>query len=222
MKGTYTLKVTNPGDAPAQNITVIYNMPSGFKFEKADQGGQPDLPGRMVKWFIPEVAPGQSKEVKVELTAIQAGDQTHKVIANAARGIKAEQELITKVEGIPACVMQVTNTPKTVEVGSDTSYQITLTNSGSKAETDVKLICTVSPLVRVKSVQAETGVKYEIKGNEVIFEPIAKLHPKSQAIFKIIVTTTGEGVARFHGSFTAGSLIDPVVQDEVTTVYRGD
>src|SRR5439155_14158073 len=38
-KAVYTIKITNPGDAPAANVTVSDVIPAGFKFVAADGGG---------------------------------------------------------------------------------------------------------------------------------------------------------------------------------------
>ena len=72
-KAVYTLKVTNPGDAPAANVFLTEVVPPGFKFVHADSGGQHDEATRSVKWFVGELGPGQSKEVKCEAAGDGAG-----------------------------------------------------------------------------------------------------------------------------------------------------
>src|SRR5579864_2542226 len=60
-KATYTIKVANPGDAPAANVAVNVLVPAGFKFMTADNGGRHDFSTRTVQWFLGEVGPGQSR-----------------------------------------------------------------------------------------------------------------------------------------------------------------
>ena len=64
---------------------------------------------------------------------------------------KTEKSIATKVEGLSALAMEVTDTDDPVEVGTDTSYEIRVTNTGSKDETDVKLVCVIPPQMKFKS-----------------------------------------------------------------------
>ena len=216
-KATYTLKVTNPGDAPATNVFITETIPSGFKFHQADGGGQHDDATRSVKWFIGELGAGQTKEVKVELIAMVQGEFTHKVIAHASRGMKSEQELKTAIEGLSAIQMELVDTEDPVQVGDDTSYEIKVTSTGTKAETDVKLICTIPTQLKLKSVQGP--VKYDVVGNEIIFQALPRLAPKADVVYKVTVTAVNKGDARFKASLTTSSVVDPVVKVESTKVY---
>lgn len=216
-KAVYAFKVTNPGDAPAANVFITQLVPSGFKFVQADANGQHDESSRSVKWFVGELGAGESREVKVELLATSQGEFTHKVVAHSARGMKAEQELKTVVEGISAISMEVVDTDDPVEVGADTSYEIRIANTGTKAESDVKLVCAIPPQMKLKSV---TGpARYEMVGNDVVFQSLPRLAPRADAVFKVTVTAVAKGDARFKTSLTTASLVEPVTKVEVTKVY---
>ena len=76
-KAVYTLKVTNPGDAPATNVMVSDVIPAGFKVTAASDGGRHDFSTRAVSWFLGEIGPGQAKEVRVEVQAITIGEHKH-------------------------------------------------------------------------------------------------------------------------------------------------
>ncbi|WP_020472492.1 CARDB domain-containing protein [Zavarzinella formosa] len=217
-KATYAFKVTNPGDAPAVNVVVTEMIPAGFKFISADNGGQHDFATRTVKWFVGEIPAGQTKEVKTDLMAVGTGDFNHKVMASAARGIKTEKDITTKVEGLSAMLMEVLDTEDPVEVKADTAYEIRITNTGSKFENDVKLVCTIPPQMKFKDAQGP--VKYEIIGNEVVFQTLPKLAPRADASFKVIVTAVAKGDARFKATLTSGGLTEPVTKQESTRVYE--
>jgi uncharacterized repeat protein (TIGR01451 family) len=216
-KGTFTFKVTNPGDAPATNVFITEVIPTGFKFVAADNGGQHDFATRTVKWFVGELAAGQAKEVSVELLATTTGDFTHKVVANGSRGIKAEKEHPTKIEGVSALLMELIDTEDPIEVKTETTYEIRITNTGSKLENDVKLVCTIPAQMKFKA--AKGPVKYEVIGNEVVFTTIPKLGPREDATFKITVEGVVKGDARFKASLTSGGLTQPVIKEESTRVY---
>ena len=216
-KGTFVIKLTNPGDAPATNVYVGHAIPEGFKFVSADNGGQHDFATRTVKWFVGEVKPGDSTEVKVELVATGLGDFTHKAAAMAARGIRAEKTLATKVEGLSAIMMEVVDTEDPVEVNSPTSYEIRVTNTGSKTEEDLKMVCVIPAQLKFKSATGPT--KFDVVGNEVVFQPLGKLAAKADVTYKLVVTAVAAGDARFKATLTTATLTTPVVKEEATRVY---
>ena len=57
-KAVYSLKVTNPGDAPASNVTIGDLVPEGFKVLAASEGGRHDFTTRTVSWFLGEIGRG--------------------------------------------------------------------------------------------------------------------------------------------------------------------
>ena len=216
-KAVYTFKVTNPGDAPASNVTISDVLPEGFKFLGADNGGRHDFSTRSVAWFLGEVGPGQTREVKMEVLAINPGEHQHKVTAQASRGLKVEGEILTRVEGLSAMLMEVVDVEDPVEVSAETAYEIRVTNTGSKTETDVKLVCTVPPQMQFKSAQGP--VRFQQTGSEIVFDPLPKLAPRADAIYRIVVVATGKGDARFKAQLTSTNLVEPVIKQESTRVY---
>ena len=216
-KAVYTFKVTNPGDAPAGNVFVSEVLPAGFKFVAADGGGQHDPSTRQVKWYVGDLGPGQSKEIKLELMAVNAGDHMHKVMAAGSRGVRAERELATKVEGLSAILMELVDVDDPVEVGSETAYEIRITNTGSKVETEIKLLCSVPPQFEVKTAQGP--VKFQQEGSEVVFDVLPQLAPRADVTYKVMVKAKTKGDARFKAQLTTSSLVEPVVKVESTRVY---
>ena len=216
-KAVYTVKVTNPGDAPATDVVVSHLVPTGFKFAAADAGGRFDAASRSVRWAVGEVGPGQAKELKCELVATGTGDFTHTVAAAGARGVKAEKTVATKVEGLSALGMEVADTDDPVEAGSDTTYEIRVTNTGSKDETDVKLVCTIPPQMKFKA--ADGPGRFEVTGGEVVFDTVKRLPARGDVVYKVTVTAKQKGDARFKATLTAGGLSEPVTRQESTRVY---
>src|SRR5260221_8996924 len=155
-------------------------VPTGFKFHQADNGGQYDNVARSVRWFIGELAAGQSREVKVELHAVAQGVFTHRVVAHAANGMKTEQDLKTVVEGIASVSMDVIDTEDPVEVGTDTVYEIRIANSGTKAESEVKLVCNLPSQFKLKTVSGPA--RYEVVGSEITFQSLPLLAPRADAV----------------------------------------
>jgi uncharacterized repeat protein (TIGR01451 family) len=216
-KALYTLKVTNPGDAPATNVTVSDVVPAGFKVLAASDGGRHDFSTRTVSWFLGEIGAGQTREVKMEVQAINPGEHKHKATAVAARGLRSESELMTRVEGLSALLLEMVDTEDPIEVNGDTAYEIRVTNTGSKTETDIKIVATIPDKMQFKSSQGP--VRFREEGKTIVYEPIERLAPRADAIFRINVKALEPGTVRFKIQMTSTNLVEPVIKMEATRIY---
>lgn len=216
-KATYKITVTNPGDASAANVLVHDALPGGFKYINSDNGGRYDQATRTVSWFVGEIGAGQTRELNVELQATNAGEFVHEVTAQAARGLKANHKLPVKVEGISAILLSVVDLEDPIEVGGETIYEIRITNTGTKTETDIKLVCEIPDKMSFKSANGPTG--YTPNGNEVVFAPLQQLGPRSDAVYRITVKATTAGIAHFKSRITSAILVEPVHKEEATRIY---
>jgi uncharacterized repeat protein (TIGR01451 family) len=217
-RAVYAIKVSNPGEAPAVNVFVTHLVPEGFKFVSADNGGSHEAGIRLVKWFIGDLAPGQSKEVKVELQTISAGEHTHKVVASGGRTMRTEKELVTRVEGQSEVLLEVTDLDDPIEVGGETAYEVKVSNTGSKTETKLQVICTLPSQLEFKSAQGP--VQFRQAGGEVVFEAVPELAPHGELVFKVLVKAKAKGDARFRARLTSTNLPEPVEKVESTHVYE--
>jgi uncharacterized repeat protein (TIGR01451 family) len=216
-KAVYTITLSNPGDASATQVNVSHAVPAGFKFVSADAGGRFDLAGRTVRWAVGELPAGETKELKCELMATATGEFTHSVVGTGARGVRAEASTATCVEGLSALSMVVIDSDDPVEVGTETTYEVRVTNTGSKDETDVKVVCTIPPQFEFK---AATGPgRFEVAGGEVVFDAVKTLKARADATYKVTLTAKEKGDARFKATLTAGGLSEPVMKQESTRVY---
>jgi uncharacterized repeat protein (TIGR01451 family) len=216
-KGLYTLKVTNPGDAPATNVTVSDVVPNGFKVLAASDGGRHDFSTRAVSWFLGEIAPGQTRQVQLEVQAINPGEFVHKATAIGARGLHAESQCSTKVEGLSALLIELADIEDPIEVGGETGYEIRITNTGTKTETDIKVIAVVPDKMEFKNAQGP--VKFHQDGKELVFEPIEKLAPKADAIYRVNVKALDAGTVRFKIQVTSANITEPIIKMESTRIY---
>jgi uncharacterized repeat protein (TIGR01451 family) len=216
-KALYTLKVRNPGDAPARNVTVSHLVPEGFKVLAASDGGRYDLSTRTVSWYLGEIGPGQAHEVKLEAQAVNPGELKHKANVVGSRGLNAESECTTRVEGLSALMLEMVDTEDPIEVGSETAYEVRITNTGSKVETNIRLAAVIPDKMEFK--HAIGPVRFHAEGKTIVFEPLEKLAPRADAIFRINVKAVDPGIVRFKVQMTSTSLTEPVIKMEATRIY---
>jgi uncharacterized repeat protein (TIGR01451 family) len=214
-----TFKVTNPGTAPANHVTLTEQVPLGFKVVAASNNGRHDFVSRSVVWFLGDLAAGDTKEVALELVAINPGEYKHQAVVTAARGLHAEGELVTRVEGLPALLMELVDTDDPVEVGKETSYEIRVTNTGTKTETNLQLTCTLPEQMQFKAAKGAANSGFKMEGRDLVFATLPKLAPRADAIYRVTVRCTAPGDMRFQARVRADGLALPVLREESTRVY---
>jgi uncharacterized repeat protein (TIGR01451 family) len=218
-QGIYVLKVTNPGNATATNVTIVDQVPQGFKFVDASGGGRHDFTSRTVSWFLGDLPAHQSKEVNLQLMAVNIGEYKHMATAHAARGLQADAEAETRVEGLSAVLVELVDLDDPVEVGANARYELRITNTGSKTETNIQVVCTLPEKMELWGAQGPANCHHRVEGKEVIFDSLPKLAPRADAIYRVNTRPTAPGDVRFRARVKADSLAEPVNKEESTKVF---
>jgi uncharacterized repeat protein (TIGR01451 family) len=215
----YAVKVTNPGSATANHVTLSDIVPAGFKVVGATDGAHHDFATRTVVWFLGDIAAGESKEVKLDLLAINPGEYKNQGVATAARGLRATSDIFTRIEGLPGLQMELVDLEDPVEMGKEMSYEVRLSNTGTKTETNVQLVCTMPEKMDLRGARCSAGVPFRVQGRDIIFGVIPKLAPRADVIYRVNVRSLAAGDVRFQARVRADSLETPVLREESTRVF---
>jgi uncharacterized repeat protein (TIGR01451 family) len=148
---------------------------------------------------------------------IEAGEQKLRVEGHAQQNLRSEDEEVIVVEAIPQLVFEIVDEADPIEVGADTVYQIRVTNEGSKAATNVQVAAALP--AELKPVAADGATRGGVQGQTVIFEPLGKLAPQAEAIFKVQATGMRTGDYTIRVQVTSDDLQTPVTKEEPTRVY---
>jgi hypothetical protein len=218
----YTLKVTNPGSAPAHGVEVHELIPPGFKFHQANLGGKFNEQTRIVTWSLGDLQPGQAADVAVNVVPIEAGE--HRIVAQAktTRGLKSDVEMRTLVEGLSSLLIDVTHVDDPIEVGAESAFEIRLVNTGTKMESNVQVVCILPDQLGFRGAKCSTTLRYRQEGQQLIFEPLTKLAPKADVIFRVQVKGLAPGDVRFRTRISADGLKEPMVREESMRIYSDD
>ncbi|MBP7933599.1 MAG: DUF11 domain-containing protein [Phycisphaerae bacterium] len=210
----YKITVTNTGDAPAKDTTLVDTVSGVGEFVKASDGGQ--SAGGKVTWSLGTLEPGASKSVELTLVGQKAGTIKDDAVATAycAQG---QASASTEVKGVPAILLEVVDVSDPIEVGADETYIITVTNQGTADDTNIRIECTLP--AEEDYVSAEGPTKFKAEGKTVSFEPLATLAPKAKATYRVVVKGTKEQDVRFKTSMTSDMLKSPVEETESTHIY---
>lgn len=219
-EATYQVSVANAGTAPAQHVELVAYLPEGLKFISANNSGRFDPNTRAVYWQMDELPVSQHGTCELVTLPVAAGQFNLKVRSVAQRGLVSEKEQPVVVEGLAAVQFQLSHTKDPLEIGGETTYEISVINQGSKASANLQIAVYLPPELRPLS--AEGPTKYTIQDNKVLFESLPKLAPKSVAAFRVRAKGIRPGDLRVRCQLLTDEMQQPVVKEESTRVYADE
>jgi len=211
---TYDITVTNQGDGPAKDLVVADVIPNGAAFVSASDGGK--LVGGKAVWNLGTLAAGASKKISVELKLAKIGTVVNKATAKAYCAT-ASAEARTSVVGIAAILLEVIDLDDPIEVGSNETYVISVTNQGSAVGTNVRVVATLP--AEMDYVSSSGPTRAGVNGKIITFIPLARLEPKSTVKYKVFTKGIIAGDLRFHIRLESDQMSSPVMETESTHVY---
>ncbi len=212
----YTVLVENAGTAPARDIELVAFLPRGMKFVGSNNHGQYDPQQHAVYWSLEELPPAEIGAVEVSALPIEPGEQKLRVEGRASLGLSDAAEQAVTVEGLAELSFEIADSADPIEVGSETIYTVRVTNRGSKAAANVQLVCALPP--EMQPVSGEGPTRVGVSGQQVACEPIARLAPDSEAVYKIRVVGLRGGDHRIRVQIGSADT-EPILKEEGTRVY---
>ncbi len=214
----FTIELANSGSAPASGVVVTDQLPEGLEFVATSEGGAHDPATRTVRWQLDAVPPAQKRTLWVKVLAKAPGDLVTRATAQATRGRELRAEAAVRVEGMAALVCEVVDLENPIEVGAETTYEIRVFNQGTAPSTGVQVIAN---LPRGLTAKGATGpVPYHVQGQQVVFEPLPKLAPRADTVYRVRLAGLEAGDLRVKVLLTSDQVRVPVCQEEVTHVYN--
>lgn len=212
----YRVTVRNVGQCDASGAVVRAAVPAGSKFISADGGGRID--GGNVVWDLDRLPAGKASTFTMKVRPAGVGTAT--VAASAAANCvpTATTECATEVVGIPAILLEVVDTVDPVEVGSETTFNVVVTNQGSTADGDVKVIGVLPPSLQFVSGSGATAVSGS--GQTVTLAPLGSLAPGARAEWRIVVKAKSVADARSRWEMTSDHFKTPVIETESSNLYE--
>ena len=212
---TYTITVTNTGDAVAKDTVLVDTLPANAQFVKASEGGTASA--GTVTWQLGTLAPNASKTVTISLMATSIGTIRNAATATAYCA-KASAQAATLVKGIPAILLECADLQDPIEVGAQETYEIVVTNQGSSVGTGIVIKCVLPP--EQTFISASGPTKGTAAGQAVTFAPLNALAPKAKATYRVVTKGIKAGDTRFTVVLTSDQMTSPVQETESTHIYE--
>lgn len=212
----YEITVFNKGDGPAQNTIIEDIIPPGVTNIEATTGAQ--FSGAKLIWELGTLEPNTSKKVRVSYTPSKEGELLASATASAYCAEPVADSAKTAITGIASTRLEVVDTEDPVEVGSSTTYIVTVSNEGSAADGNIRIVCTLDDKLQyVSSAGATAG---SLMGKTLSFAPLRNLEPKTKATWRVVVKGGQPGDVRFKATMHTDQLALPIEVMEATHLYQ--
>lgn len=210
----YDISLKNSGNIDAVNTVVVDTLPPGAEFVEATAGGK--YADGKVTWDFGTLAPNATKDMSVTVKFKTAGDARDTVVARATC-VEVNADATTKIQGIPAILLEVIDIQDPIEVGGNETYVIVVTNQGSADDNNIVVTAILPDELEFVDGKGVTAGK--LTGKTVNFEPLPSLAPKAKAEWRVTVKALKEGDVRFKVIMKSDMMTSPVEETESTHLY---
>ncbi len=220
---TYTVRISNTGDLPANNVRLIDSLPQvgivSFKSANPSQGGCGLLAPDIISCTLGVILNGNNATVTVVVTPTAAGNIFNNASVSESGGAGGADSEVTRVEGVTNLSVTKSDSPDPVTLGQAVTYTVTISNAGPSAAAPVTLTDILPAGVLVGSITPSPGVV--CGGGSTVTCTTALLGSNVTATVRIVVTPTTVGLITNTAIITGGDIdLDPAnnIFTETTTV----
>jgi uncharacterized repeat protein (TIGR01451 family) len=215
-QATCQLNIANVGTAEATNIEISVQLDRGFTFVSTDYEGQYDPSRHAVYWSLARLPAGGTGTVPLTLLPVEEGEQAIVIDARADLGVVAKSERKMTVEGFASLSFAITNPGGPIEMGSETDYEVLVTNNGSKADSNVRVQLQLPAGLELVSADSEAGTDGR---GMVAFQPKSQLPPGEQLKYRLRLRGVAPGTHLVRAVVVSDQSSVPVTKEESTLVY---
>ena len=218
-QATYQVNIANVGTADATNVEVSVGLDRGFNFVSTDYEGQYDPSRHAVYWSLDSLPAGDSGSVPLTLLPVQEGQRALTVDARADLNTTDRAEHLVTVEGFAELSFQIVNPGGPIELGAESDYVITVNNSGSKTDANVRLQVQLPAGLTLVSADGDGGQANTDGRGTVVFPPRNQLAAGDEAKYRMRVRGVAPGTHLVKAVVVSDGATVPVTKEESTLVY---
>ncbi|SFH59175.1 DUF11 domain-containing protein [Planctomicrobium piriforme] len=205
-------RITNNSTRMLNNLTIQEKVAPGVELANVPRGGRWDPRTRLITWTLPQLNPGESREMNSLYVASAGGDHVGSLIAVDDAGNRAEIKTVLSVKGFADLTADITAAQRTVLVGERVTLRLTLKNEGTAAAKDVRAKFTFPAGFEFAAAHGPT--EYAIQGQTIQFEPLPEIAMAGQQVYEIALIASAAGSAKVTMQLESAEYSEPLVRDQ--------
>jgi len=218
-EAVFSIRVNNPGTAPAQDVDISAALPRGAELVSAGNKAQSDVQHGKVRWRVSSLAPGEERAFEIRCQLSEPGDNRLVVSGTGAGGVSDSTTALTNVIALADLKLEVSDPQGPVAVGEHAVYEVRIRNRGTKAAEGIDVESFFSE--GIDPVDAE-GAPHRI-GNDgqIVFDTIDELRAGGEIVLKIHGLASEPGNHVFRAEVRCRELETKLAAEETTRFYGG-
>jgi uncharacterized repeat protein (TIGR01451 family) len=214
--GTYTVRVRNPGNAPARNIHFIATLPAGMKYVGGIEGLRADAGGKL-QWILESLNPQLEQVFTLKCNVGSAGAARLDVAVSADDELSTAASVNTQVDVVANLQLEVQEPSGPMALNDEAMYEIRIRNRGTKEAEGVEVLSYFSRGIEPTSAE---GGPNRIGPGQVAFAPIASLAPGAEAVFKVRAKAETAGNHVFRAEVHCKAMGTRLISEKNTLYYE--
>ena len=211
---TYEVRVSNVGDAVAQDVLASLSLAKGARYTGGAAGASTRA-GR-IQWPVGQLNPGSDKVFRLQFELSLPGENQVEARVLATGDLAAADAIVTRVEALADLKLIVDDPQGPKSIGEEVVYEVTVANRGTKSAKNISVVTQFSD--GIEPVRAE-GAEAEIVPGQVIFKTIAELAPGERIVLKIVAKADKEGNHLFRAEVNCSDPETRLVTEETTRYF---
>ena len=203
--------VGNTGDAPARNLQVALQLPPGTETAQLPAGLSRD--GDRLFWNVAQIPAGQEVNVPIEMTLATPGAHELTLACVSPDGTVASAKSSVTIEAYADLKLLVNDPVAPAPVGAPVTYELTITNRGSRDAKNVTILAQFSDGIEP---QSAVGWNHQVVPGQVRFESIPQIAAGQSLQLKVIAKAAVAGIHRFRAEVRCEDNEARLVEEEST------
>ena len=212
----YSIRVSNTGDASADNVVALAQLPPGAEFLPRGSSPPATVTDGHAEWNIGQLLQGDSRTVKFSCVLNGAGPNRIEVVSRAADGLAAMQTAVTAVEAMADLKLVVNDPQGPLSITEDAKFEIQIINRGTKAAKDIRVFAFFSEGIEPILIE---GGRAHIEPGQAIFQPIDRLSAGQNLVYQITARATVSGNHNFRVELECSDPESKLASQETTRFY---
>ncbi|MEW4487692.1 hypothetical protein AB1L42_06395 [Thalassoglobus sp. JC818] len=191
----HSVIVTNPGTGVAKNVRVEAFIPKGLEH----------IRGERLLMEIGSLNPGESRHVRLAMSAVAGG--THDVMVHAVADNGLDEQISSAVHVIAPNLMAEVSGPRLRYLGREGTFKLSVKNDGQAATNNVQLMHKIPD--GFKFVSADRGVQFDRNAKMLIWF-VGRLDVKQSAELNVTLMAEKSGAFKhlIRATSEHGTLAD--------------